>query len=90
MYIPDPSLLKDTLYDPRTEHDACGIGFVADVHGQKTNTLVRQALTVLMNLRHRGASGSEPNTGDGAGILLQIPHAFFQEQFFQHRHARPL
>ena len=88
MYIPDPSLLKDTLYDPRTEHDACGIGFVADVHGRKSNTIMRQALTVLMNLRHRGASGNEPNTGDGAGILLQIPHAFFQEQFFQQRHAR--
>ncbi len=88
MYVPDPSLLKGTLYDPRTEHDACGIGFVADVHGRRSNAIVRKALTVLMNLRHRGASGSEVNTGDGAGILLQLPHAFFQEQFFQQRHAR--
>ncbi|MFQ5593584.1 MAG: glutamate synthase large subunit [Anaerolineae bacterium] len=70
---------KQGLYDPRFEHDACGIGFVANVKGEKTNAIVRQALTVLKNLTHRGARGAEPNTGDGAGILLQTPHAFLQK-----------
>ncbi len=67
------------LYDPRFEHDACGIGFVVNVKGQKSNDVVRQALTVLLNLTHRGATGAEANTGDGAGILLQMPHAFFRK-----------
>lgn len=70
---------KQGLYDPRFEHDACGIGFVVNVKGAKSNEIVRQALTVLDNLTHRGARGAEPNTGDGAGILLQTPHAFFQK-----------
>ncbi|MFQ5801809.1 MAG: glutamate synthase large subunit [Candidatus Methylomirabilales bacterium] len=70
---------KQGLYDPRFEHDACGIGFVVNVKGAKSNEIVRQALTVLENLTHRGARGAEPNTGDGAGILLQTPHAFFQK-----------
>ena len=64
------------LYDPTHEHDACGVGFVVDIKGRKSHTIIRQALTVLKNLLHRGASGSEPNTGDGAGILIQMPHAF--------------
>ena len=64
------------LYDPRFEHDACGVGFVVQIHGKPSHEIVRQALTVLVNLDHRGARGSEPNTGDGAGILMQIPHAF--------------
>ena len=64
------------LYDPQFEHDACGTGFVAHVKGHRSHQLVRQALTALENMSHRGASGSEPNSGDGAGILLQIPHAF--------------
>ena len=64
------------LYDPRFEHDACGVGFVVNIKGQKSNAIVHQALTVLMNLRHRGACGCEANTGDGAGILLQVPHHF--------------
>ncbi len=68
---------KSGLYDPRFEHDACGTGFVADMHGRQSHTIVDQALTVLENMSHRGAAGSEPNTGDGAGILLQIPHKFF-------------
>ncbi len=67
------------LYDPRFEHDACGIGFVVNVKGQKSNDVVRQALTVLLNLTHRGATGAEATTGDGAGILLQLPHAFFRK-----------
>ncbi|MDX1762719.1 MAG: glutamate synthase large subunit [bacterium] len=68
------------LYDPRFEHDGCGIGFVVDVAGRSSQEIVRQALEVLVNLDHRGARGSEPDTGDGAGILLQIPHAFFMEE----------
>ncbi len=64
------------LYDPRAEHDACGFGFVADVQGRATHRIVRDTLQVLANLEHRGASGSEKDTGDGAGILTQIPHGF--------------
>jgi len=67
------------LYDPRQEHDACGVGFVAHIKGQKSHQIVQDALTILKNLRHRGACGCEYNTGDGAGILFQLPHKFFQE-----------
>src|SRR5215470_6092128 len=68
---------KQGLYDPRFEHDACGVGFVVNIKGEKSHEIVDQALTVLQNLEHRGACGCEPNTGDGAGILMQVPHAFF-------------
>ena len=64
------------LYDPRHEHDACGVGFVVDIKGRKSHAIVSQALQVLKNLLHRGACGCEVNTGDGAGILIQMPHAF--------------
>ena len=67
------------LYDPRFEHDACGIGFVVDIKGRQSNEILRQGLTVLTNLAHRGATGSEANTGDGAGVLLQLPDAFFRQ-----------
>lgn len=67
------------VYDPRHEHDACGIGFVVNIHGEKSNRIIRQALTVLHNLDHRGATGSEENTGDGAGILIQIPDSFLRK-----------
>ncbi|WP_436736444.1 glutamate synthase large subunit [Streptomyces sp. BBFR102] len=67
------------LYDPRNEHDACGVGFVATLTGEPSHTLVDQALTVLRNLEHRGATGSEPDSGDGAGILTQVPDAFLRE-----------
>jgi glutamate synthase (NADPH/NADH) large chain len=67
------------LYDPRFEHDACGVGFVVDIKGRRSHAIVRDALTVLINLDHRGARGSEANTGDGAGLLLQLPHAFFAD-----------
>ena len=70
--LPEPQ----GLYSPEQEHDACGVGFVADIKGRKTHQLVRDALTVLQNLNHRGACGCEDNTGDGAGILIQIPHDF--------------
>ena len=64
------------LYDPRFEHDACGVGMVADLHGQPDHDIVDKALTVLEHLAHRGASGAEVETGDGAGILVQVPHRF--------------
>ena len=67
------------LADPRSEHDACGVGFVCDIAGRRSHRLVRQALTVLARMAHRGARGADPDTGDGAGILLQIPHTFYAE-----------
>ncbi|MER6142818.1 glutamate synthase large subunit [Streptomyces sparsogenes] len=67
------------MYDPRDEHDACGVGFVATLTGEASHELVEQALTVLRNLEHRGATGSEPDSGDGAGILVQVPDAFLRE-----------
>jgi glutamate synthase (NADPH) large chain len=67
------------LYDPANEHDACGVGMVADLHGRKSHDIVEKALTVLRNLDHRGAKGAEPDDGDGAGILTQIPDAFLRE-----------
>ncbi|HEY7145190.1 MAG TPA: glutamate synthase central domain-containing protein, partial [Streptosporangiaceae bacterium] len=66
------------LYDSRFEHDACGVGFVADLTGRRDHDIVAKALTVLRNLEHRGAKGSDPETGDGAGIMTQIPDAFFR------------
>jgi glutamate synthase domain-containing protein 2/glutamate synthase domain-containing protein 1/glutamate synthase domain-containing protein 3 len=65
------------LYDPANEHDACGVGFVVNLHGRKTHQIVRQGLEVLENLTHRGACGCDPLTGDGAGILMQMPQEFF-------------
>jgi glutamate synthase (ferredoxin) len=67
------------LYDPRTEHDACGVGFVVHMKGQRSHDIVRKALSVLINLEHRGACGCEANTGDGAGILIQTPDAFLRK-----------
>src|SRR5262245_48948259 len=68
------------LYDPAHEHDACGVGFVVDIKGRKSHAIVSQALTVLKNLLHRGACGCEVNTGDGAGITIQMPHAFLARE----------
>ncbi|HZV80922.1 MAG TPA: glutamate synthase large subunit, partial [Geobacteraceae bacterium] len=70
---------KQGLYDPQFEHDACGVGFVVNMKGKKSHEIVRQALTILTNLDHRGAVGCEPNTGDGAGILMQMPDAFLRK-----------
>jgi glutamate synthase (ferredoxin) len=70
---------KQGLYDPQFEHDACGVGFVVNIKGKKSHKIIRDALTVLINLNHRGACGCEANTGDGAGILMQMPHSFFKE-----------
>src|ERR1700685_3814613 len=68
------------LYHPSQEHDACGIGFVANVRGHKSHDIVSKGIEVLLNLTHRGACGCDPETGDGAGILLQIPHQFFKRE----------
>src|SRR5512145_543621 len=67
------------LYDPQAEHDACGVGFVVHIKGRRSYGIVRKALEVLVNLEHRGACGCEENTGDGAGILIQIPDAFLRK-----------
>lgn len=68
------------LYNPSNEHDACGIGFIAHIKGQKAHTIVEQGLQILENLEHRGAVGSDPLMGDGAGILIQIPDQFYREE----------
>ncbi|MGI9004667.1 MAG: glutamate synthase large subunit [Streptosporangiaceae bacterium] len=79
---PEPSILPIPpgagLYDPAREHDACGVGMVADLSGRRVHSTIAQALTVLRNLDHRGAKGADPDTGDGAGILTQIPDEFFR------------
>ncbi len=71
-------LFRQGLYDPRNEHDACGLGFIAHIKGQKSHAIIEQALKVLKNLTHRGATGADPLQGDGAGILLQLPDAFLR------------
>lgn len=68
------------LYDPRHEHDACGVGFVAKIDGEQSHAIVRHGVRLLLNLVHRGASGCDPLTGDGAGLLLQLPHEFFRKE----------
>ncbi|MDF1528774.1 MAG: hypothetical protein P1R74_06560, partial [Sedimenticola sp.] len=69
---------KQGLYDPRNEHDACGVGFVANIKGRKSRKIVEQGLEILERLTHRGAVGADPRAGDGAGILIQIPDVFFR------------
>src|SRR6266404_7420818 len=64
---------KQGLYDPANEHDACGVGFVANIKGEKSNEIIRDGLLMLANLDHRGAKGADPLVGDGAGCLIQIP-----------------
>ena len=68
------------LYDPSFEHDACGVGVVADIRGRKSHDIVQKGLEVLIHLGHRGACGSDPDTGDGAGLLMQMPHDFFRAE----------
>ncbi|MDP6102624.1 MAG: hypothetical protein QF579_04905, partial [Dehalococcoidia bacterium] len=68
------------LYDPRFERDACGVGLVANINGTKTHDILEKGLEILLNLAHRGACGCDPLTGDGAGILLQMPHQFLKQQ----------
>lgn len=69
---------RKTLYDPSDERDACGVGFVVDTKARKSRDIVDQGLQILLNLEHRGAVGADPRTGDGAGILIQIPHKFYE------------
>ncbi|HEU0058456.1 MAG TPA: glutamate synthase central domain-containing protein, partial [Hyphomicrobiaceae bacterium] len=83
--IPDASAMPifpagRGLFDPRREHDACGVGFIANLKGGKTHKLIEDALCILQNLEHRGAVGADPIAGDGAGILIQIPHAFLEAE----------
>src|SRR5881397_714948 len=67
------------LYDPSNEHDACGVGFVVDIKGRKSHSVIEKGLRILLNLLHRGACGCEANTGDGAGILVQMPDRFLRK-----------
>jgi glutamate synthase (ferredoxin) len=76
----DGQISPQGLYDPRHEHDACGVGFLVHIKGQRSHAIVENALQLLINLLHRGASGSEINTGDGAGILIQMPDLFFRKE----------
>ena len=75
-----PKRIYQGLYDSEFEHDACGVGMVADFNGRKSHEIIRNAIRVLINLEHRGACGCDPETGDGAGILIQLPHEFFKRQ----------
>src|ERR1700742_3053849 len=68
------------LYDPSLEKDACGVGFIANIKGKRSHQIVSDAINILCNLEHRGAVGADPRAGDGAGILVQIPHAFFKRK----------
>ena len=70
---------KQGLYDPTYEHDSCGAGFVVNIKGVRSHQIVDDGLQVLLNLAHRGACGSEHNTGDGAGVLIQVPHKFLKK-----------
>src|SRR6476660_2908561 len=74
------AMKQQGLYDPAHEHDSCGVGFVVDIKGRRSHAIVAKALQVLKNLLHRGACGCEPNTGDGAGILLQMPDRFLRRE----------
>ena len=74
-----PKLEKQGLYDPQFEHDACGVGLVANIKGARSHSIITRGLEVLINLGHRGACGADPQTGDGAGILVQMPHEFFAQ-----------
>ena len=75
-----PALVKQGLYDPQYEHDSCGVGVTADITGGRSHDIVTKGLEVLVSLGHRGACGADPETGDGAGILLQMPHKFFLKE----------
>ncbi len=80
---------RQGLYDPANEHDACGVGFVANIKGRKSHAIIEQGLQILRNLTHRGAVGADPLAGDGAGILIQIPDRFFREEMHKRGVALP-
>ena len=85
--LPDGS---DSLYEARNEHDACGLGFVVDLKNGATHRTVEMGLEILRRLAHRGATGSDPNTGDGSGILVQIPHRYFERALYHEGRELPL
>ena len=74
-----PELRPRGLYDPSFEHDACGVGMVCHMKGEKSHRIIADGLQILVNLTHRGACGCDETTGDGAGILMQMPHAFLKK-----------
>ena len=77
----DPGLpAAQGLYSPGKEHDACGVGFVADMRNRKSHEMIAMGLEILRNLDHRGAVGADPEAGDGCGMLVQIPHRFFAKE----------
>src|SRR6185312_5053140 len=78
------SFQKQGLYDPRNEHDACGVGFVANIKGRKSHDIIRRGLEILVNLDHRGAVGADPLVGDGAGCLIQMPDALLRHWATEH------
>ena len=70
---------REGLYEPSYEHDGCGIGLVANVRGQRAHALIEQGLAILANMEHRGAVGADPGSGDGAGIMIQVPHEYLRD-----------
>jgi glutamate synthase domain-containing protein 2/glutamate synthase domain-containing protein 1/glutamate synthase domain-containing protein 3 len=74
------TISRDGMYDPRYEHDACGIGFTCHIDGHRTHDIIRQGFQILVNLTHRGACGCDPETGDGCGMMIHLPHELFQEE----------
>ncbi len=80
---------REGMYDPNFEHDACGVGFVANIDGTTSHRIIQQGIQVLENLVHRGACGCDPETGDGAGILMQLPHTFFAQEAERLKFALP-
>ena len=81
---------KQGLYDPANEHDACGVGFIAHIKGEKRHDIILQGLEILKNLDHRGAVGADPLQGDGAGILIQIPDQLYREEMAKQGVTLPL
>ncbi|TKB98998.1 glutamate synthase large subunit [Pedobacter cryophilus] len=79
-----PDQPQQGLYDAKFEHDACGTGFITNINGKKSHQIIVDALTMLENMEHRGACGCDPDSGDGAGIMLQIPHEFFLDECMSH------
>ncbi|HIF09257.1 MAG TPA: glutamate synthase subunit alpha, partial [Sneathiellales bacterium] len=74
---------RQGMYDPRNEHDSCGIGFVVNIKGRKSHQIITQGIEILVNLTHRGAVGADPMAGDGAGLLIQVPDDFFRAECAQ-------
>ena len=82
-------VVRQGLYDPRNEHDACGVGFVVNIKGRKSHDIIRQGLKILVNLDHRGAVGADPLVGDGAGCLIQMPDALLRDWAAAHAKLLP-